>query len=49
MRPSYLPIAISKQTVDGLADAVFLNTGQVCLCAERVYVERTILTASWRR
>ena len=31
-----------KETVNGLADAVFLNTGQVCLCAERVYVERTI-------
>ncbi|MFZ3215978.1 MAG: 2-hydroxymuconic semialdehyde dehydrogenase [Candidatus Acidiferrales bacterium] len=28
--------------VHGLADAVFLNTGQVCLCAERVYVERAI-------
>ena len=30
------------ETIDGLADAVFLNTGQVCLCAERVYVERGI-------
>jgi aminomuconate-semialdehyde/2-hydroxymuconate-6-semialdehyde dehydrogenase len=30
------------ETVNGLADAVFLNTGQVCLCAERVYVERGI-------
>jgi aminomuconate-semialdehyde/2-hydroxymuconate-6-semialdehyde dehydrogenase len=29
-------------TVQGMADAVFLNTGQVCLCAERVYVERPI-------
>ena len=29
-------------TITGLADAVFLNTGQVCLCAERVYVERGI-------
>ena len=29
-------------TIDGMADAVFLNTGQVCLCAERVYVERPI-------
>ena len=28
--------------VQGMADAVFLNTGQVCLCAERVYVERPI-------
>ena len=30
------------EAVSGLADAAFLNTGQVCLCAERVYVERTI-------
>ena len=29
-------------TVAGMADAVFLNTGQVCLCAERVYVARAI-------
>ena len=29
-------------TINGLADAVFMNTGQVCLCAERVYVERGI-------
>jgi aminomuconate-semialdehyde/2-hydroxymuconate-6-semialdehyde dehydrogenase len=29
-------------TVRGVADAVFLNTGQVCLCAERIYVERPI-------
>ena len=28
--------------VSGIAEAVFLNTGQVCLCAERVYVERPI-------
>jgi len=28
--------------IAGIGDAVFLNTGQVCLCAERVYVERTI-------
>ena len=28
--------------VSGLSDAAFLNTGQVCLCAERVYVERRI-------
>ena len=32
-----------EEAVNGLADAVFLNTGQVCLCAERVYVERKIL------
>lgn len=31
------------ETVQGLADAVFLNTGQVCLCAERVYVERKLM------
>ena len=31
------------ETIAGLADAVFLNTGQVCLCAERVYVQRAIL------
>ena len=30
------------EAVSGLADAAFLNTGQVCLCAERVYVERPI-------
>jgi aminomuconate-semialdehyde/2-hydroxymuconate-6-semialdehyde dehydrogenase len=34
-----------EEAVSGLADAVFLNTGQVCLCAERVYVERKIFTA----
>ena len=31
------------ETVQGLTDAVFLNTGQVCLCAERVYVERKLM------
>jgi aminomuconate-semialdehyde/2-hydroxymuconate-6-semialdehyde dehydrogenase len=31
-----------EETVRGLADAVFLNTGQVCLCAERIYVERAM-------
>lgn len=31
-----------EETLRGLADAVFLNTGQVCLCAERVYTERSI-------
>lgn len=31
-----------EATIEGLGDAVFLNTGQVCLCAERVYVERSI-------
>jgi aminomuconate-semialdehyde/2-hydroxymuconate-6-semialdehyde dehydrogenase len=28
--------------LDGLARSVFANTGQVCLCTERVYVERAI-------
>jgi aminomuconate-semialdehyde/2-hydroxymuconate-6-semialdehyde dehydrogenase len=31
-----------NETINGLADAVFLNTGQVCLCAERVYIERPV-------
>ncbi len=31
-----------EQTLRGLCEAVFLNTGQVCLCAERVYVQRGI-------
>ncbi len=30
------------ETIRQMSDAVFLNTGQVCLCAERVYVERPI-------
>jgi aminomuconate-semialdehyde/2-hydroxymuconate-6-semialdehyde dehydrogenase len=30
------------EMLEGLTDALFLNTGQVCLCAERVYVERAI-------
>ncbi len=34
-----------EEAVNGLADAVFLNTGQVCLCAERIYVERRIFNA----
>jgi aminomuconate-semialdehyde/2-hydroxymuconate-6-semialdehyde dehydrogenase len=34
-----------EDAVRGLADAVFLNTGQVCLCAERIYVERSIFAA----
>jgi aminomuconate-semialdehyde/2-hydroxymuconate-6-semialdehyde dehydrogenase len=28
--------------VSGVAESVFLNTGQVCLCTERVYIERPI-------
>ncbi len=31
-----------EEAVNGISEAVFLNTGQVCLCAERVYVERKI-------
>ncbi|HXX44174.1 MAG TPA: aldehyde dehydrogenase family protein, partial [Candidatus Acidoferrales bacterium] len=31
-----------EDTLSGVAEATFLNTGQVCLCAERVYVERSI-------
>ncbi len=31
-----------EEAVSGISEAVFLNTGQVCLCAERVYVEREI-------
>lgn len=31
-----------ERTLDGLARSTFLNTGQVCLCTERVYVERSI-------
>ena len=31
-----------EKTVAGLARSVFLNTGQVCLCTERVYVERSV-------
>lgn len=31
-----------EDAVNGVAESVFLNTGQVCLCAERVYVERRI-------
>ena len=31
-----------EDTVNGISEAVFLNTGQVCLCVERIYVERAI-------
>ena len=34
-----------EEAVNGLSEAVFLNTGQVCLCAERVYAERKIFDA----
>ena len=31
-----------EEAASGISEAAFLNTGQVCLCAERVYVERPI-------
>lgn len=31
-----------EETVAGVARSTFLNTGQVCLCTERVYVQRPI-------
>jgi aminomuconate-semialdehyde/2-hydroxymuconate-6-semialdehyde dehydrogenase len=31
-----------EDAANGVAEAAFLNTGQVCLCTERVYVERRI-------
>jgi aminomuconate-semialdehyde/2-hydroxymuconate-6-semialdehyde dehydrogenase len=31
-----------EEAVSGVAESVFLNTGQVCLCAERIYIERAI-------
>lgn len=31
-----------EEAVAGISEAVFLNTGQVCLCTERIYVERAI-------
>ena len=31
-----------EEAVNGISEAVFLNTGQVCLCTERVYVEGAI-------
>jgi aminomuconate-semialdehyde/2-hydroxymuconate-6-semialdehyde dehydrogenase len=31
-----------EEAVNGISQAAFLNTGQVCLCTERVYVERPI-------
>ncbi|RQT01738.1 2-hydroxymuconic semialdehyde dehydrogenase [Burkholderia contaminans] len=30
------------KTVEGMTRAAFLNSGQVCLCSERIFVERTI-------
>ncbi len=31
-----------EEAVNGVAESVFFNTGQVCLCAERLYIERAI-------
>ena len=31
-----------EATVDGLTRSIFLNSGQVCLCTERVYVQRGV-------
>jgi aminomuconate-semialdehyde/2-hydroxymuconate-6-semialdehyde dehydrogenase len=31
-----------EQALEGTTRSVFMNTGQVCLCSERVYVERKI-------
>jgi aminomuconate-semialdehyde/2-hydroxymuconate-6-semialdehyde dehydrogenase len=30
------------RTVDGLARSTFTNTGQVCLCTERIYIDRLV-------
>ena len=32
--------------LDGLTRSIFANTGQVCLCTERVYVQRPIFDES---
>jgi len=34
-----------EEALRGLSDASFLNTGQVCLCTERIYVDRKIFDA----
>lgn len=31
-----------ETTLDGLDRSIFLNTGQVCLCTERVYIEKSV-------
>jgi aminomuconate-semialdehyde/2-hydroxymuconate-6-semialdehyde dehydrogenase len=31
-----------EEAVTGISEAAFLNTGQVCLCTERIYVEHVI-------
>lgn len=30
------------EAVDGLSKSIFTNTGQVCLCTERVYIQRAV-------
>src|SRR5690606_27394824 len=30
------------EAIDGLSRSIFTNTGQVCLCTERVYVQRAV-------
>lgn len=30
------------EAIDGLSRSIFTNTGQVCLCTERVYIQRSI-------
>ena len=34
-----------QEAIDGTARSTFSNTGQVCLCSERVYVQRSIFDA----
>ncbi|MEV0183201.1 2-hydroxymuconic semialdehyde dehydrogenase [Streptomyces sp. NPDC050625] len=31
-----------ERTIEGLARSTFLNTGQICLCTERIYVQRGV-------
>ena len=38
-----------EEAVAGLCDAIFLNTGQVCLCAERVTWSVRCARGSWKR
>ncbi|MFJ7296771.1 2-hydroxymuconic semialdehyde dehydrogenase [Streptomyces collinus] len=33
-----------EEALDGLSRSVFTNTGQVCLCTERLYVHRAVFT-----
>ena len=37
------PDADLDATLDGLARSTFTNTGQVCLCTERIYVHRSVM------